>query len=327
MSKSVEDVLSNMESSLRKRLKSADNLVTGRLELPSLALTKALGGGIGYGRITTIHGSKSAGKSSMMMQAVGEAQREGKVCAWIDAEKTFDPEWASRLGVDCSELIVDTANDMYQCGDVAVGLIKAGVDVLVIDSVSALIQPSFLDDDGELAGMDSTKKIGSFSQGFKALIRSINFVIDTTAVILISQQTTYIANNYTKQIPEGGNAIEFYSSTVIRLNSTPSKSIKKEFKRGNKKYTEVVGREVEWTVQFNKLGVDGKTGKYQFYHTGDDLGIDQRLELLSLATQYGVVEQSGAWYKYNDEKFHGADKAIEWLSDDDNFKELKAATL
>lgn len=319
----IEDILANIDSKLRKNLKTGSDFTAERLELPSIGLTKALGGGLPYGRIVTIHGSKSAGKSSLMLQAIPTAQAQGKICAWIDAEKTFDSKWGQRMGVNTDDLLVSRASDMHRAGDEAKALIQAGVDLLVIDSISALIQPSYLDRDGEIGGMDKTQKIGDFSKGLKAMMRSINYVNDNTLVVFISQQTTHIAQTYTKNVPEGGKAVEYYSSQVIKLNSPASKVIEKTVDVGNKSYTGAVGREVDWTIDFNKVGPAGGTGTYEFYYLGDSVGVDQRLEVLHIALEQGVAERRGAWYYIGEEKFQGADAAIEWLADDDNFKSVK----
>lgn len=320
----VEDVLAKIDSKMRKRMGTAEGWTAERQPLPSAGLTTALGGGLGYGRITTIHGSKSAGKSSMLLQMIAEAQREGKVCSWVDAEKAFDTAWATKLGVDCDNLILTRAADMARAGDEVVSLIEAGADIIVVDSISALIQPSYIEKDGtSLKGMDSTAKIGDFSKGLKAFIRSINYVNDKTLVILISQQTTFIGQTYTKQVPEGGKAIEFYSSQVIKLNSTPSKMIKKKVDSGNKVYEMAVGREVDWTVDFNKLGPAGGTGTYEFYFLGDYVGVDPRLEIIDAALELGVITKGGAWYTYGEERWQGIPKLVEWLGDKDNLEKVK----
>lgn len=322
----VEEVLAKIDSKMRKRIGTAEGWTAQKQPLPSLGLTKALGGGLGYGRISTIHGSKSAGKSSMMLQMVGDAQRDGKVCGWVDAEKAFDTAWAERLGVNCKELILTRASDMARAGDEIVALIDAGCDVIVLDSISALLQPSYLEKDGStLAGMDKTSKIGDFSKGLKALIRSINYVNEKTMVVLISQQTTMIAQTYTKQVPEGGKAIEYYSSQVIKLNSTASRTISKQIEVGNKVFDGVVGREVDWTVDFNKLGPAGGTGTYEFYFIGDEVGVDPRLELIDIGMEQGVITKGGAWYTFGDERWHGSTNLVNWLSDKKNFDTLKDA--
>lgn len=328
----IEDILAQVDSKIRKNFTTAEGMKAEKLELPSIGLTRGLGGGLGAGKIATIHGSKSAGKSSLMLQTVGIAQEEGKTCAWVDAEKAFDSEWAERMGVDCSQLIVTKASDMIRVGNEVVALIDAGIEFVVIDSISALIQPSYLDKDNkDLAGMEATGKIGSFSQGIKKVIRSINHVNDNAVVVFISQQTTQFlgSSGYTRQVAEGGNAVEYYSSQVIRLHSPMSKktNIIKEVDVGNRLYEGIVGRKVHWEVQYNKLGHDGESGTYEFYHTGPTVGVDNRLEVMDLALGAGIMERRGAWYYYGDDKWNGADAVVEWLSDKDNFKQLKGEFL
>ena len=123
---------------------SADRVEIQKLKTPSLSLNVALKGGLAYGRQILIWGNKSAGKSSFCLQIIAEAQRDGKLCAWIDAEQSYSPEWAERLGVDSSKLIYSTAKTINDMVDIGTQLIQSGVDVLVVDSISALLPASIL---------------------------------------------------------------------------------------------------------------------------------------------------------------------------------------
>lgn len=321
----IEDAMANLSPEVRKRLKMGDTLKAERQELPSLTLTKELGGGFAYGRIATVHGSKAAGKSSLMLQTVALAQQQDKLCAWVDAEKAYDSAWAERMGVDTAKLAVTRASDMWRAGDEMAELIAAGFDFIVVDSISALIQPSYLEKDSDqLAGMEKTTKIGDFSKGLKALIRTVNYANDNTLIVFISQQTTHIAQTYTKNIPEGGKAIEYYSSQVVRLNSTPSMMIKTSVEVGNKSINKVVGRDVDFRVDHNKLGPEYGTGSYQFYFLGDEVGVDQKRELIQLGLEQGVIEKGGSWYTYNGEKWQGEQNFIDELRDNEVLrKELR----
>lgn len=317
----IEEVMANLSPEIRKKLKMGDSLKAERQELPSLTLTKELGGGMAYGRIVTIHGSKAAGKSSFMLQTVALAQKAGKVCAWVDAEKAYDSVWAEKMGVDTKSLIVTRASDMWRAGDEVAALIEAGVDLIVVDSISALIQPSYLEKDSDrLAGMEKTTKIGDFSKGLKALIRVVNYANDNTLIVFISQQTTHIAQTYTKNVPEGGKAIEYYSSQVVRLNSTPSMMVKTKVQTGNRAIERVVGRDVDFRVDHNKLGPEYGTGSYQFYFLGDELGVDQKRELIQIGLEQGVIEKGGAWYTYGDNKFQGEQNFINELRDNEKLR-------
>lgn len=319
----IEEIVAQLPKNIRDRLEFATEIKTERQPLPSLGLTDALGGGFGYGRMVAVHGSKSAGKSSAMQQLVAMAQAEGKTCAWLDAEKAFDATWAQSLGVDTDGLIVSRDTDMYNAGDQLNALIKAGVDLVVVDSIGALIQPSFLTKDGsELAGMEKTNKIGDFSKSLKAVLRSANFVNKNTLIVLISQQTTEINQTYTRLRPEGGKALEYYCSQIVKLQSSNSSQniITKKIQSGNLVIDTPVGRKVHWEVEFNKLGPQGGTGTYEFYFQGEQKGIDTALELLQLAMQTGVVNRAGAWYKYGDESFQGSDSFVERIRTDDVFR-------
>ncbi len=150
------------------------------------------------------------------------------------------------------------------------------------------------------AGMAKTGKIGDFSKGLKQFIRAVNLVNENALVILISQQTTDLSGYHAAQRPEGGNATQFYSSQVVRLRSsnTDNKLISGEISVGDVTYTTPIGREVDWKVEFNKLGPQGETGTYEFYFLGDKVGIDNNTELLTMAMKYGILVRKGSYYKY-----------------------------
>lgn len=300
--KKIEDILARLPDARRKELTNALDLTPERQELPSAALTAALGGGLGYGRTVTVFGSKSSGKSSLLLQMIAMAQSKGKVCAWMDAERSFDSTWAEKLGVDCENLIVSDAVGMNLVGDQIVDLIQAGTDIVVVDSVSALVPASYMDKKGAgLSGMDNTKKIGSFSMNLKALIKSVNFVNKNSLVIFISQHTTEINQNYTKQSKDGGNAINYYSSQVIHLVSGNSNSwmLEGDVTLGDKIFRRQTGRKVNWEVEFNKLGEQGATGSYDFYFSGDRIGVDRAGEFLDLAIELGLVHQAKSWLSFD----------------------------
>lgn len=319
--KLIEEALSRLPEAVRKRLSDASNLSPERQALPSASLTAALGGGLGYGRIATVFGSKSAGKSSMLLQMIGMAQEDGRLCAWVDAEKAFDSGWAGRLGVDCDNLIYSSAASMDQAGDDMVELIKAGVDLIVVDSISALIPSSYMDKKStELAGMSNTKKLGTFSQNLKALIKSLNYVNQNTLIVFVSQHTTEINQTYTKQAKDGGNAINYYSSQSVHLVSGNSNSymIEGDVAVEDRIFRKPVGRHVNWEVEYNKLGNQGETGTYDFYFAGDRVGVDRTGEYFDLAVEYGIINKKGGWFTYDSDsvgefKLQGRSNFVEEL--------------
>ncbi len=157
----IEDFLSQLDPELRKRVSNATEVEVKKQKTPSISLNNALKGGVGYGRQILIWGNKSAGKSSFCLQMIGEAQKEGKVCAWIDAEQSFDPEWATKLGVDTDKLIYSEARTINDMVDVATQLMKAKVDVLIVDSISALLPAIYFEKDSTgLKQLENTFLVG-----------------------------------------------------------------------------------------------------------------------------------------------------------------------
>lgn len=312
----VEEAFAKLPSEFRKRVRFAVDLRPERAELPSIGLTSSLGGGFGYGRIVTVYGNKSAGKSSTMLQMVGMEQKKGKVCAWIDSEKAFDSAWAARLGVDVDNLIYSNVQHAVAVGNLMVELIRAGVDIIVLDSVSAVIPDSYTDKGKEeFAGMEKTHKVGSHATNTKAILKAVNYENDNSLIVFISQTTTKITPTFTKQDKEGGNAIDFYSSQVVKLSSSNSNSaaVTRDRPVGNKIMQMHVGREVEWFVEYNKLGVQHGKGKYDFIYDGEEVGVDVDSEVVKIAIEFGLIEKSGSWLKYKssikDEEVKGQGEA------------------
>jgi len=217
---------------------------------PSFGLNRALNGGLPYGRQVLIWGSKSSAKSSLCLQMIGLAQKEGKICAWIDAEMSYDQAWAQKLGVDTSKLIVSQARTINEMVDVGVQLMEAGVDMIVVDSITSLLPAIYFEKDSdELKQLENTKQIGAESRDFSNAWKMLNYAnnkVKPTLLVLISQSRNNINAMYTSQQPTGGQATKFYSSTVIKLFSSESdnQALKGKIHVGDKLIEEKVGREV-----------------------------------------------------------------------------------
>ena len=310
--------MAKLDKKTRDRVEAASNRNIEKLELASIGLNKALLGGVGMGRQTLVWGNKSAGKSSMCLQTIGLAQKQGKVCAWIDSESSFDPIWAEKLGVDTAQLIVSPAKDIDSWTQTICELMKHGVDAIVADSISSLIPSTYFDKGEELKeGLEGTKQIGTMSKELGIAVNKFNFMNKNTALVLISQARNKF-NTYGAQLqPMGGEAMKFYSSTVIKLWSSASEreQITAEFSRGDKIISKPVGRPVNFTVEFNKFGPPNQMGAYDFYYAGDHVGVDQIGEIADLAEKSDIIRKSGAWYYYNEEKFQGRQKMVSWLRD------------
>jgi recombination protein RecA len=314
----LDDVLAKLDPKTRARVQSAQDVQVEKQITPSIGLNMALKGGLGFGRQALIWGNKSAGKSSFCLQMIALAQKDGKTCAWIDAESSYDPAWAERLGVDSSKLIYSPAKTVNDMVDVAVKLMEAEVDIIVVDSISALLPAIYFEKDGnELKDLQDTKQIGAEAKDMTHAVKMLNYANKNTLLVLISQQRNQFGSMHASHIPTGGMAVKFFSSTVIKLWSSEAEAnaIKAGVKVGDKIIEQRVGRPVNWIIDYNKLGPPNLSGQYDFYYQGEVLGVDGVGETLDVAEMTGVVEKGGAWYTVNGERFQGRAKSVQYLRD------------
>ena len=185
----LDDILAKLDPKTRNRVQSAQEVQVQKQKTPSIGLNLALRGGLPYGRQVLVWGNKSAGKSSFCLQMIAMAQKEGKSCAWIDAEASYDPAWAEQLGVDSSKLIYSPAKTINDMVDVATKLMEADVDLIVVDSISALLPAIYFEKDGnELKDLQDTKQIGAEAKDMTHAVKMLNYANKNTLLVLISQQ-------------------------------------------------------------------------------------------------------------------------------------------
>lgn len=325
----IEEVLANLNPKLRKKVTLGSEIENVQFALtPSYGLNRALNGGLPYGRQVLIWGNKSSGKSSFCLQIIAGEQKKGKICAWIDAEMTFSPEWAAQLGVDTENLIVSTARTINDMVDVATDLMKAGVDVVIVDSISALLPAVYFEKDStELKQLENTKQMGAEARDMSNAVKMLNYANNQekpTLLILISQSRNNLGSMYVNQIPTGGKAVQFYSSTIIKLFSSESdnQAIKGKIYVGDKIIEEKIGRKVRWDVQFSKTSPAFQSGEYDFYFRGDEIGVDSIADLVDTAEMMGLVERSGAWYTVEGERFQGREKLVLGVKEQLDIQEL-----
>lgn len=335
MTMTVEEVLAQLNPKLRKNVLAGDAVPkTEYAATPSFGLNRALNGGLPYGRQVLIWGSKSSAKSSLCLQMIGLAQKEGKICAWIDAEMSYDKDWAEKLGVDTSKLIVSQARTINEMVDVGVQLMEAGVDLIVVDSITSLLPAIYFEKDSdELKQLENTKQIGAESRDFSNAWKMINYAnnkVKPTLFVLISQSRNNISAMYTSQQPTGGQATKFYSSTVIKLFSSESdnQAIKGKIHVGDKLIEEKIGRKVRWELQFSKTSPAFQSGEYDFYFRGDSLGIDTIGDLVDTAELGGHISRTGAWYQLDDgTKVQGREGLINRVKEDLDLQDMLRAKL
>jgi recombination protein RecA len=323
----IEEAFALLDPKIRKRIGSGVGVKTELQPTPSVGLNRALGGGFPYGRQVLLWGSKSSAKSSLCLQTIALAQKEGKLCAWVDAEMSYDEEWAKKLGVDTEKLIYSEARSINDMVDVTVALLHAGVDFVVIDSISSLLPAVYFEKDStELKQLDQTKQIGAESKDLKHAWMMINYANNRekpALVVAISQARNNITAMYTQSVPTGGNATQFFSSTIVKLfsSSSDSKAIKGKIKIGDKLIEQKIGRRVLWEVQNSKTSAPGDTGEYDFFFRGDSIGVDDIGDLVDTAEMLGLVERTGAWYILPDgSKIQGRDGFVKKVKED---KELQ----
>ena len=328
MTISIDNILAKLDPKTRNRVQSAIDVQIIKQPTPSIGLNFALQGGLGYGRQVLVWGNKSAGKSSFCLQLIALAQQEGKTCAWIDAEHSYSADWASQLGVDSKKLIYSPAKTVNDMVDVATSLMEAEVDIIVVDSISALLPAIYFEKDGnELKDLQDTKQIGAEAKDMTHAVKMLNYANKNTLLILISQQRNQFGSMHASHIPTGGMAVKFFSSTVVKLWSSEAEAnaIKAGVKVGDKIIEQRVGRPVNWIIDYNKLGPPNLSGQYDFYFQGENLGVDQVGEVLDVSEQFGIIEKGGAWYTVNGERFQGRAKAVQYLRDNaDVVEKLKA---
>jgi recombination protein RecA len=329
MSVSVEDVLSQLDPKIRKRLSTAENIKVEYQPTPSYGLNRALNGGFPYGRQVLIWGSKSSAKSSFCLETIALAQAAGKTCAWIDAEMSYSEDWAKQLGVDPTKLIYSQARTISDMVDVGVGLMNAGVDLIVVDSITSMLPAIYFEKDSdEMKPLENTKQIGAESRDFSNAWKMLNYAnnkVKPTLLLLISQSRNNINAMYTNQQPSGGQATKFYSSCVIKLFSSESdnQAIKAKIKVGDKLIEEKVGRKVRWELQFSKTSPAFQSGEYDFYFRGENIGLDSIGDLVDTAESLGFVQRTGAWYQLEDgSKIQGRDGLIDRVKNDQELQKI-----
>jgi recombination protein RecA len=314
----LDDILAKLDPKTRARVQSAQDIKVDKQETPSIGLNTALKGGLPYGRQVLVWGNKSAGKSSFCLQMISIAQKEGKTCAWIDAEASYDPAWAEQLGVDSSKLIYSTAKTVNDMVDVGTKLMDAGVDLIVVDSISALLPAIYFEKDGnEMKDLQDTKQIGAEAKDMTHAVKMLNYANKNTLLVLISQQRNQFGSMHASHIPTGGMAVKFFSTTVIKLWSSEAEAnaIKAGIKVGDKIIEQRVGRPVNWIVDYSKVSPPNLSGQYDFYYQGETIGVDRVGETLDVAEMFGIVEKGGAWYTVNGERLQGRAKAVQYLRD------------
>lgn len=280
----------------------------------SIMVDYALGvGGVPRGRITEIYGPEASGKTTLAMHVIAEAQKAGGYAAFVDAEHAFDPKYAKNLGINTDELIISQPDSGEQALEITETLIRsAALDVIVIDSVAALVPRA------ELEGEMGDSHMGLQARLMSQAMRKITGIISKTrtSCIFINQIREKIGVMFgNPETTSGGRALKFYSSVRMDIRRIGS------LKQGD----DVVGNRTKVKVVKNKVAPPFKVVEFNIMY---GKGISRIAELLDLAVEFDIIEKRGSWYRYGGEPIgQGSDNAIEFLESDPELTEQIEETI
>lgn len=280
-----------------RHIVSLDAIPTG-----ALALDLCLGiGGLPRGRVVEIYGPESSGKTTLTLSVIAEAQRNGGIAAFIDAEHAMDPEYAKKIGVNIDELLISQPDTGEQALEITEQLVRSGaVDIVVIDSVAALVPKA------EIEGEMGDSHVGLQARLMSQALRKLTAIVGKTrtTVVFINQLRQKIGVMYgNPETTTGGNALKFYAS--VRLDIRRIETLKKD--------GEEYGNRVKVRVVKNKVAPPFKICEFDILF---GQGISSEGCVLDVATDMEIVKKSGTWYSYKDEKVgQGREKARDFLKD------------
>ncbi|MGJ8682522.1 recombinase RecA [Paraglaciecola sp.] len=305
-SKALSAALGQIEKQFGKGsiMKLGDNktMDVETISTGSLMLDVALGaGGFPMGRIVEIYGPESSGKTTLTLEVIAEAQRNGKVCAFVDAEHALDPIYAAKLGVDVNELLVSQPDTGEQALEICDMLTRSGaVDVIVVDSVAALTPKAEIE--GDMGDSHMGLQARMLSQAMRKLTG--NLKQSNTMMIFINQIRMKIGVMFgSPETTTGGNALKFYASVRVDIRRIGA------VKEGD----EIVGNETRVKVVKNKIAPPFKQAEFQIMY---GQGINRDGELIDLGVKHGMVNKAGAWYSYGDDRIgQGKANATKYLKE------------
>ena len=310
--KALDAALSQIERNFGKgsimKLGQNDSLDIAAISTGSLGLDIALGiGGLPQGRVVEIYGPESSGKTTLALHVIAEAQINGGTCAFIDAEHALDPGYAKKLGVDVEELLISQPDAGEQALEIADTLVRSGaIDVLVIDSVAALVPRAELE--GEMGDHHVGLQARLMSQALRKLTASVSK--SNTMIIFINQIRMKIGVMFgSPETTSGGNALKFYSS--VRLDIRRIGAIKDK--------EDVVGNHTRVKVVKNKVAPPFKTVELDIMY-GE--GISKMGELIDLGVTAEIVEKSGSWFSYDSQRIgQGRENVKKFLKENPDMAE------
>ena len=283
-------------------LGQSPNSEVKKISTGSILIDRALGGGLPVGRIIEVYGPEASGKTTLALHAIAQAQRAGGICAFIDAEHALDPEHAKRLSINVDDLIISQPDYGEQALDIVEMLVRSGaVDIIVVDSVAALVPKA------ELEGDMGDTHVGLQARLMSQALRKLTPVVhkSKTVLIFINQirQTINSLPFANKETTSGGNALKFYAS--LRIDVRRIAALRKNDVH--------VGNRVAVKIAKNKVAPPFKRVELDLLFNE---GISRELDLLDASLFYNIVSQAGAWFAYEDKKIaQGREQALHFLKE------------
>jgi len=267
----------------------------------SISLDLALGGGIPKGRIVEIYGPESSGKTTITLHAISEVQKRGGTAAFIDAEHALDPSYAKRIGVDTENLLLSQPDNGEQALEIVETLVRSNaVDLIVVDSVAALVPRA------EIEGEMGDSHMGLQARLMSQALRKLTGIISRSkvTVVFINQIRMKIGVMFgNPETTTGGNALKFYASVRIDIRRIG------QIKQGE----EIIGNRTRIKIVKNKIAPPFRQAEFDIMY---NQGISRSGDILDLAVEHNLVEKSGAWYAYNEEKIgQGREAAKQYLDE------------
>lgn len=300
LAKALKDIEKNIGKGSVMKLGEKTNTKIECRSTGSISLDLALGSPLPHGRIIEMFGPESSGKTTFALHSIAEAQKNGGICAFIDAEHALDPVYASKLGVDVDELYISQPDTGEQALEIMDALISSGaIDLVVVDSVAALVPKAEIE--GEMGDSHVGLQARLMSQALRKLTATLNNTRCTA--IFINQIREKVGGYGPSEVTPGGRALKFYATQRLDIRRS------EQLKLG----TEVVGNMTKVKVVKNKVAPPFKEVLVGILY---GKGLDRLGELIDLAVQYELVEKSGSWYSYQGEKLgQGRENAKNFLQE------------